>query len=374
MNPRLSEMSEENNVLTFVVNNMNVSLANGIRRIILSDIPNVVFRAFPHEKNNVHITKNTSRLNNEIIKQRMSCVPIHIKDVDFPIKDHTIEINKSNDGNTIEHVTTGDIKILNTKNGKYLDAAATKKIFPPDPITNYYIDITRLRPRLSDTLPGEKLSMNCKLSIGNAKENSSFNVVSTCSYGAVVDPVKVNAAWTDKAKKLKKENKTPEEIEFIRKDWLLLDAKRLTVPNAFKFVVESVGVFSNMSIVEKGIQIMLNKLNKFSEDLQSKENMINTSKTTIPNSFDIILEGEDYTLGKVIEYILYAKHYDRDSTTSDKTLTYCGFIKPHPHIDISIIRVAFKEPIETDAILTYLIQSANDATQIYLKIKEDFSQ
>ncbi len=119
---------------------------------------------------------------------------------------------------------------------------------------------------------------------------------------------------------------------------------------------------------------MLNKLNKFSEDLQSKENMINTSKTTIPNSFDIILEGEDYTLGKVIEYILYAKHYDRDSTTSDKTLTYCGFIKPHPHIDISIIRVAFKEPVETDAILTYLIQSANDATQIYLKIKEDFSQ
>lgn len=374
MNPTISEMSEEKNVLTFTVNNINVSLANALRRIILSDIPNVVFRAFPHEKNDVQITQNTSRLNNEIIKQRMSCVPIHIKDVDFPIKDHIIEINKSNEGSAIEYVTTGDIKILNIKNGKYLDAAAVKKIFPPDPITNYYIDITRLRPRLSDTLPGEKISMTCKLSIGNAKENSSFNIVSTCSYGAVVDPVKVNAVWTDKAKKLKKENKTPEEIEYIRKDWLLLDAKRLTVPNAFKFIVETVGVFSNMSIVEKASQIMLNKLNKFSEDLQSKENMIRPSKTTIPNSFDITLEGEDYTLGKVIEYILYAKHYDRESKTSDKTLTYCGFTKPHPHINISIIRIAFKEPVETDTLLTYLIQSANDAIQIYSKIKEDFSQ
>lgn len=374
MNPKVSDLSEDNNVLRFTLTNVNVSLANALRRIILSEIPTVVFRGFPHENNDIDINVNTSRLNNEIIKQRVSCIPVHITDIDFPIKDHIIEIDKENDSDVIEYVTTEDIKILNIKNNKHLTPAITKKIFPPDSITRYFIDITRLRPRLSESLPGEKFSMKCKLSIGTAKENSSYNVVSTCSYGATMDPVKVNSVWTEKAKALKKEKKTPEEIEYIKKDWLLLDAKRLTTPDSFKFVVESVGVFTNMSIVEKACQVMLNKLSTFAEDLQTKDGMIATSKTTIPNSFDIRMEGEDYTLGKVIEYILYAKHYDDPSGKSDKTVTYCGFIKPHPHIDVSIIRIAFKDVVETDVILTYLTSAINDAIKVYTTLKGDFTQ
>ena len=374
MNPKVSNVSEENNVLRFTLTNINVSFANALRRIILSEIPTVVFRAFPHDKNDVDITVNTSRLNNEIIKQRMSCIPIHITDIDFPIKDHVVEISKSNDTDTIEYVTTEDIKILNTKNGKYLESSAVKKIFPPDPMTRYFIDITRLRPRLSDTLPGEEIAMKCKMSVASAKENSSFNVVSTCSYGATMDPVKVNSVWTEKSKQLKKEKKTPEEIEYIKKDWMLLDAKRLILPDAFNFIVESVGVFSNMSIVEKAAQIMLNKLSKFTDDIQSKDGMIEASKTTIANSYDIRLEGEDYTLGKTLEYILYAKHYVMSSKTSDKTLTYCGFIKPHPHIDVSIIRMGFKDAIENDVVISYLTSAANDALAIFNSIKSDFAQ
>jgi len=374
MNPKVSEISEDNNILRFTITNINVSLANALRRIMLSEIPTVVFRAFPHDKNDVDITANTSRLNNEIIKQRMSCIPIHITDIDFPIKDHIIEIGRSNESSTIEFVTTENIKIRNTKNNKYLESSAVKKIFPPDPITRYFIDITRLRPRLSDSLPGEEISMKCKMSVGSAKENSSFNVVSTCSYGAVMDPVKVNSVWTEKYKQLKKEKKTEEDIEYIKRDWMHLDAKRLILPDAFRFVVESVGVFSNMSIVEKASQIMLNKLTKMSDDVQSKDGMVETSKTTIPNSFDIRLEGEDYTLGKTIEYILYAKHYDIVSKTSDKSLTYCGFIKPHPHIDVSIIRIAFKDAVESDVVISYLTSAANDAIAIFNSIKSDFTQ
>ena len=33
------------------------------------------------------------------------------------------------------------------------------------------------------------------------------------------------------------------------------------------------------------------------------------SDTTMPNSYDIKLENEDYTVGKVIEYNLYDNYY-----------------------------------------------------------------
>ena len=38
---------------------------------------------FPHEKNKANIEINTTRFNNEIIKQRLSCIPIHITDTAF---------------------------------------------------------------------------------------------------------------------------------------------------------------------------------------------------------------------------------------------------------------------------------------------------
>ena len=71
-------------ILKFTLSDINVSLANAIRRTILSDIPTVIFKTFPYEKNQATIYINTSRLNNEILKQRLGCIPIHIKDDDFP--------------------------------------------------------------------------------------------------------------------------------------------------------------------------------------------------------------------------------------------------------------------------------------------------
>ena len=84
MNPIVEQFSEKANELTFTISGINVSLANAIRRTILSDIDIVVFRTSPYEKNDANIIINTSRLNNEIIKQRLSCIPICIDDIDFP--------------------------------------------------------------------------------------------------------------------------------------------------------------------------------------------------------------------------------------------------------------------------------------------------
>ena len=94
MNPRIENVSEDNNdILTFTLSGVNVSIANAIRRTILSNIPTVVFRTAPYEENKANITVNTSRLNNEILKQRLSCIPIHITDLEMPLQNYIMEVN-----------------------------------------------------------------------------------------------------------------------------------------------------------------------------------------------------------------------------------------------------------------------------------------
>ncbi len=46
-------------------------------------------------------------------------------------------------------------------------------------------------------------------------------------------------------------------------------------------------------------------------------------------------------------YFLYKTYY-----IENKSLTFCGFRKPHPHINKSIIRIAFKEEAPDDNSLT----------------------
>ena len=365
MDPVVSKLSEDANVLKFTVNGFNVSFANGIRRIILSEIPTVVFRTTPHEKCLATFDINTSRLNNELIKQRLSCIPLHITDVDFPYKDYQLEIDKKNDSDSINFVTSADFKLKNIVNNNYLSKVETDRIFPPNPLTGQYIDFVRLRSRISAEIDGEQLKLSCLLDIGKAEEDSSFNVVSTCAFANSPDPAKIKSEWIKKSNELSKAGSTAAEIDFLHKDWLLLDAKRLTLVDSFDFTIETVGPFTNMSIVYKALHIMLNKLKKFKMTMESEPGLIVKTASTIENGFDITLPNEGYTLGKVIEFVLYNNHYGA-------ALTYCGFIKPHPHIDISNIRLGFKDPIEIASVVSYLLNSADEAIKVFGKLETIF--
>ncbi len=79
MNPKISNVEEEGDLLRFTLSGVNVSLANALRRIILSEIPTLAFITEHHETNQCTIEENTSRLHNEIIRQRLGCIPIHTK-------------------------------------------------------------------------------------------------------------------------------------------------------------------------------------------------------------------------------------------------------------------------------------------------------
>ena len=52
MDPKLSNITTNNDVLEFTLSDIDVSLANSIRRVILSEIPTNVFRTETHEETN----------------------------------------------------------------------------------------------------------------------------------------------------------------------------------------------------------------------------------------------------------------------------------------------------------------------------------
>ena len=151
--PRIDNISESGDILSFTLSGVNVSLANALRRTILSDISTVVFKTTPYEENKATIHVNTSRFNNEIVKQRLSCIPIHITDSEIPLKNYLMEVSVENLTDTIIFVTTQDFKVKNVTTNEYLSEKDTRAIFPPNEQTGHYIDFVRLRPKISDAIP-----------------------------------------------------------------------------------------------------------------------------------------------------------------------------------------------------------------------------
>jgi len=256
MNPAITSILEDRDILRFTLTGVNVSLANGLRRIILSDIDTVVFRTETYNDNQCTIYDNTGRLHNEIVKQRLSSIPIHSTNLETLPGNYLMELNIENDSDSMRIVTSGDFRIKNKESGGYLTEAETRKIFPSDPITHNFIDFIRLRPKIGDTIPGEKINLTCEFSIANAKINSMFNVVSKCSYGNTPDPTKAQEKWEEIEARLASEGSTKEEIEFQKKNYKWLDAERSFVLDSFDFVVQTVGVFDNKDIVMKACYVL----------------------------------------------------------------------------------------------------------------------
>lgn len=370
MEPSIESISpnNNNNTLEFTLNNVNVSIANSLRRIILSHIPVYVMRTSPYEKNDADIIKNTTRFNNEILKQRLSCIPLHINDSKFPYETFEIEINKKNTSGNIEYITTEDFKVKNILNNEYITKEDKDKIFPPNKYTKNYIDFARLRPAISDEIPGEELKLTCKISKSNAGEDGMFNAVSTCSYSNTMDDSKAQAEWNKLEKSYASEHDDV-EIKRLYENYMLLNAKRHFIPNSFDFIIESIGIYDNYKLVLLGCDELIKKFTFVVKQIDDDSIEINQSPNTNDNSFDIKLENEDYTIGKVIEYILYTKYYE---DSKNKKIDYCGFIKQHPHDSYSIIRIIYENDVNDTFVKNDLKISCLTAIEIYNKIKSLF--
>lgn len=399
--------------LTFTLENCDVSVANALRRIIVSDVNQYVFRTFPHSENRAEFTVNTTRLHNEILKQRLGCIPIHhlhqLEGFGNEYKNYVVEVDVKNETDTIRYVTTEDFKVKKAKaiektSGRsndddadddvmyeYLPEATVRKIFPPDAISGEYIEFARLLPNLSssNSNSGEALAFTCTLEISNAKFDGMYNVAHTCAYNCTPDTKEIDKQWRIKEKVIREgfessgsaASSIVELIENAKKNWELLDAQRIFVPNSFDFIIETVGVYSNVQLVTKACDIMIKKCEKLlseiehsAETSESGTNAMTTIEhahelTTMKNSFRVNLIGEDYTLGKVIENYIFSNYYNK----TDGIVSFCGFKKPHPHALDSYIIVSFKDEIELSKVQEYVSKVVLESISVFKSLFESFN-
>ena len=393
--------------LTFTLENCDVSIANSIRRVVVSEINQYVFRTFPHSENRADFTVNTTRLHNEILKQRLGCIPIHhlhtIDGFGNEYKNYVVEVDVKNDTDAIRYVTTEDFKVKKIKvvektsrrsqdedaddvSYDYLSEAVVRKIFPPDEISGEYIEFARLLPNLSSSnaSSGEALAFTCTLEISNAKFDGMYNVAHTCAYKCSPDVKEIDKQWRAKEKVMREglesslsAGSIEEVVENAKKNWELLDAERIFLPNSFDFIIETVGVYTNAQLVTKACDIMIKKCEKLLADIEhttttsTKGSIIEYAheSTTMKNSFRINLIGEDYTLGKVIEYMIFSNYYN----ISGGIVSFCGFKKPHPHALDSFIIVSFKDEIELSIVQEHVSKVILESISIYKSLFESFN-
>lgn len=341
----------DSNTLLFTLNDANVSIANALRRILISEIKVPCFKSESLEDEyKCHIDVNTTRFTNEVIKQRLACIPIHIKDNKINVENYELVLDVKNTTKDVLYVTTKDFKLKNKKTGKIIKDESSMKIFPPNEMTGDFIEFVRLMPSVSSSHSGEHIKLSCPLTYGTAKESGCFKTVSMATYGNTLYESKAALAWEQKEQTLVATGEMDDEqIMMQKKNWYLLEGKRHFKENSFDFKVKTIGVFQNEILMNKALDVLRNKLETTISSLKSKDVNyveIKKTKTNIPNSYDLVLKGEDYTLGKVLEYYTYEQYYEKQPT-----LSFVGFRKEHPSDTHSILRLSFNENSPKDEVV-----------------------
>ena len=333
--PKVNNIQQENGVLTFQLQNANVSVANAIRRTILSSVESIGFITTPYEKCKVKFLKNSTNLNNEIMKQRLSCIPVHLKDLTLNLDDYIVELKVKNTTNTILDVTTKDFKIKNIKTDNYLSDSELSRIFPKNEYTKEHILFCKLKPSVNDEIPGQEIHFEAKLSIVKPSMDYAFNVASTCSYAFTNDKVKAEQVWKKKEDELKKNGISEEELIDEKENFMLLEAKRSFIKDSFDFMIESIGVFDNNYLVSRACEILLNDLGTIEENVDT-QNLLIENGETMEKSYDIMFDNIDYTIGKLLEYGFYKLYFE-----NEKALSFVNYNKPHPYDTSSFVRIMF---------------------------------
>lgn len=413
-------LSEENQALRFRLSHVDVSVANALRRTLLSDIPIHVIQTVedadkgaPPNNTNQHkkqcdILVNTGRLTNEILKHRLSLIPVHSK-VSHTEWSDVVDGGSGSSASTpmswldrlpgrvevevhvqaqdaMRWVTTEDFRLRLTssssssssdigadKKPRYLPATVSQQIFPKHELTQQFIEFARLRPKLGDSIPGEELHLVAQFAVGTARENSAYNVVSKCAFQNTVSTTAVHEAWEKEQERLQQDDKlSSADIASRKKDFMCLDAQRHFEPDSFDFVVQTVGIYRNEELMATACLVLQERILKLYDDLRDHRTLVRRAEVTMEHAYDVILEQEDYTLGNLLAYLMLESYYYVNN--DDVKLSFCGFKKEHPHDDDSTLRLAFDDAVDEAKVRECLKAVCGKAHAIFERIGDFFGK
>jgi hypothetical protein len=306
--PHIFDETEHNGVLTFSIRNCDVSLVNALRRIILSEIPVCCIRTENEQVNQCHISVNDTRLHNEILKQRLSSIPIHTTDLTWLPQQYELFLDIVNDTEHTLLVTSEHFQVR--KKGtvdQFLTTQQTTNLFPPDPITHDFVEFARLRPSISIERTHPRIALTADFNVATAADNAMFNVASICTYYASPDTERIRTTLSEKQIIWKANGLSATDITFHSNNFMLLDAQRIAIHNQWHVRIQTIGVLTNTHIRRTASHILAahaHALHSFLPTLQ-------TPHITTPFGFSI---------GHLLEHALHTLF--RHHTT---------FYNSHPH-------------------------------------------
>jgi DNA-directed RNA polymerase subunit L len=337
--------------LTFELKNLELGFVNSLERIILSNIPSVGFNVRPIETSQLKIYKNNTPFENEFISHRFGCIPIHLNPDTFDPADYSFVINKQNPTKDYLEVTSEDIQIIKLSENRTLNKEQTRKIFPPDPLTDGFIPITKIIPWEDKTTEQPAFHCEGKAMVSISLNNASFSQVSAVAHSFKIDPVqyqqkfqkyfKDQMAEHQRINKILKEH-DPEYVEEpfkkseseLKSKFDLLEADRCFYQNVdedpywFEMLIESIGIHSPIMLLEKGIDILLTKVSHFKGFLENPvDGQLELTKgyNSMDRAYCIRVYNENETLGNLI-----ASHLRKYYVEENPQFSAVGFNRAHP--------------------------------------------
>ena len=348
---------------SFEINNIDLAIINGIRRVILTDIPiaGIIGEKLENDDPTVDILINNGALHNEIIIHRIGLIPICLKEEEIDdYKDDSIciELNVKNTTNKTLDVLTSDITATRetaTRNMVNITKEELATIFPANNISGNHILITRLRT-------GEHLHFKAKVVKRTGRDNASFNPVSLSNFSYIQDPKEAD----------KKTNILDKERSYYKNKYG--DAVR------FKFDIESINHnIGPKYLVSKSLDIIIGKLELLRRELNNTDAATKVKIQQfqdIAGTYEFIIEDEDDTLGNIIQSHIHNHFIRENNKYKDKiSCTYIGYICPHPLKSLMILRISLENAggaSDTKIFSAFLDDNCAIIAEELSKIKNDW--
>ena len=347
---------------TFRLANVNTTIANTLRRAILTLTPSVGFRTEPYEKSDVAISVNTTPLVNEMIAHRVGMIPIKADPRTFKPELYEFVLDMRNDTKELMDVRAGNIQVFMMNPENPLEPPVklnTADYFPPDPITGDTILITRLRPQWNPTAQKEQITFKARASISTGTENIRWSPVSQASYEFTRDTnaehiQAVFAGWLATNKKITDPSSLSEDQRApLMREFETMEIQRCYLKNEkgeaydFTFHIESIGVQPITDIVQAALGRCMDLVSKYTDlDAVMPETVrIQQGDSRFP-SVEVIFTNEGHTLGNLLETYICENNVDG---SLEPKANYVGYKVPHPLRPEMFVRLGMEGAVNISA-------------------------
>jgi DNA-directed RNA polymerase I and III subunit RPAC1 len=343
---------EDKGYLKFQIVNTHVSYVNTLRRVGISEVKSVGFRAEilkDGSTSDVKIENNTTPMSNEMLAHRIGLIPVHANPSTWNPEKYVFKCDIKNNSLDFLDVKVSDIDVFEKKDNELIKVPNVQ-FFHPDPITRDTALIAVLKPKVGSHAL-EQVSFTAKATVGIGRENARFNPTSQFAYSYTRDdnPDKVNeifVEWLDRHKKANSsdlESDPDRKAEFER-EFNTMEVNRCYKKNekgepySFDFTIESVGVYSPYDIVKEAIKVCEEKCFTYSglDKGSLPENIKIQPTKKEAKGYDIYFQHEDHTLGNLLTTWLDENLLDPLSVKPD-AIRFCGYCVPHPLRDEMLI-------------------------------------